>query len=133
MIQQLVRRVFPILLMMVLAPSIATASLYRCVYDGITRTSCCCPTGTTKHKKEAPSQDASVRSACCCTVTQVTTTAPTARANESISVDLHLPVVAVAFSIAPAPRAAEVVCRARPRAQGDPPDTLLARRCSLLL
>lgn len=74
-----------------------------------------------------------MRSTCCCTVTQATTIAPTARANEMMSIDIHPLAVAVAFTIAPAPHTAEVISVAWPRAQGDPPDTLFARRCSLLL
>lgn len=127
------RRVLPILVVLVLAPSIATASLYRCVYDGITRVSCCCPSNAVRHK-EAPSQEASVKSACCCTVTQVTSTAPAARANELMSIDIHPVALVVAFVLAPVPPGAdEIIYLTRPRAQGDPPDTLFARRCSLLL
>ena len=56
------RRVVVILLTLVLVPSLATASWYRCAFDGKTRAVCCCPTKPDPQNK-APAQDASVRAA----------------------------------------------------------------------
>jgi hypothetical protein len=54
-----------------------------------------------------------------------------------MSIDIHPVAVPVALAIAPAiaaaPGTAQAAWLARLRAQGDPPDTLFARRCSLLL
>ena len=116
----------------------AMASLYRCAYDGITRTSCCCSSGSTQHRKPAAAPDAaSLRSTGCCTITQGTAPASTARADELMPVDGHPVAVPIALAIAPAitaaRRVAEITWLVRARAQGDPPDTLFARRCSLLL
>jgi hypothetical protein len=128
-----VRRVVLILFVLVLTPSIATASWYRCAYDGTTRSACCCPADAHRHEHKAPDTNPSVRAACCCTVTQVTTTAPTCGSIQSTSFDIQPPPTVVAFEIAPVRAPVEIVSVDRPRAQGDPPDTLLARRCSLLL
>jgi len=128
-----VRRVVPILLALVLAPSIATASWYRCAYDGITRAACCCPSNTHQSKQKTPDPVTTVRATCCCTITQVARTAPPAQAKQPLPLDHHPVALAVALTVAPTRGTNEVVCLARPRAQGDPPDTLFARRCSLLL
>jgi hypothetical protein len=128
-----VRRIVVILLTLVLAPSIATASWYRCAYDGKIRSACCCPTKPDPHEKKTPPPDASVRAACCCTVTHITSRAPAAQANPLPSVDAVPTALAAAAVVAPSRAPAVAVTLDRPRAQGDPPDTLFARRCSLLL
>jgi hypothetical protein len=128
-----VRRVVLVLLTLILVPSIAAASWYRCAYDGKTRSACCCPTKADPHTKKTPAQDASMRAACCCTVTHVTSRALDREASASPSID-GAPTALAASPQIFAPQAA-IPCLApvRPRAQGDPPDTLFARRCSLLL
>jgi hypothetical protein len=126
-----VRRVVLILLALVLVPSTAMASWYQCAYDGVTRSACCCPTNT--HQQKTPAQDTSVRAACCCTITRFTSTAPTVRANQPMSVDVAPVALVVVFTLAPPRTVGGMVSIDRPRAQGDPPDTLFARRCSLLL
>ena len=130
-----VRRVVLILLSLVLVPSVATASWYRCAYDGMTRAVCCCPMKPNQHNqhKKTPAQDASVRAACCCTVTQVASRAPTAEANPPASINIAPTTLAVPTTIDPPRAPLRVVSIDRPRAQGDPPDTLFARRCSFLL
>lgn len=134
MIEGLVRRVIPVVLALILVPSIAMASWYRCEYDGTTRTSCCCPTSTHQPRQKAPPQSTSLRAACCCTVIQVASAEPTVRAHHAASIDdVAPPVLPVEHPIDPAPRFADLLAIDRPRALGDPPDTLFARRCSLLL
>jgi hypothetical protein len=128
-----VRRVVLILLTLLLVPSVASASWYRCAYDGKTRSVCCCPTKADPHQKKTPAQDASLRPACCCTVTHITSRALDGEARALPSIDSS----PTALNAPPqifAPQAL-IPCMAlgRPRAQGDPPDTLFARRCSLLL
>ena len=128
-----VRRVVLILFVLVLTPSIATASWYRCAFDGATRSSCCCPAKAHPHENKAPDPQPSMRAACCCTITQVTTTAPAAQSIPSVTHAIQPPSLVVAFELV-APRApVEIPSIDRPRAQGDPPDTLLARHCSMLL
>jgi hypothetical protein len=129
-----VRRVLPVLLALILMPSIAMASWYRCEYDGTTRTSCCCPTSTHQPTQKAPPQSTSLKAACCCTVTQVSRAEPTVRAHQAGAIDELVPLVfAVEHPVEPTPRLAGVLAIDRPRALGDPPDTLFARRCLLLL
>jgi len=128
-----VRRVVLILLTLVLVPSIATASWYRCAYDGNTRSACCCPTKADPHKKKAPAQDASVRAACCCTVTHVTSRALDGEASVPPSIDSPATALAAPSQIVGPQASIPCVALDRPRAQGDPPDSLFARRCSLLL
>jgi hypothetical protein len=126
-----VRRVVVILLALVLVPSVAAASWYRCEVDRATRAACCCPTEQDRQPQKTPAQDASIRAASCCTFTQDTTAVPTIRASQPASIDVHPPALAVVFT---PPRASgKVALLDRPRAQGDPPDSLYARRCSLLL
>jgi hypothetical protein len=133
MIEGHVRRVFPVLLALILVPSIAMASWYRCEYDGTTRTSCCCPTSTHQLKQKAPPQSTSLRAACCCTVIQVSSAEPSVRDHQLASIDdVAPPVLTVEHLIDPASRFAGRLAVDRPRALGDPPDTLFARRCSLL-
>ena|ERR1041385_8455394 len=128
-----VRRIALILLILVVAPSMATASWYRCAYDGVVRSACCCPTKADPHKKKAPAPDPSMRAACCCTVTYITSRAPDGERNAAAALDMAPTALSVA-SVVAAPRVAcAAVAIDRPRAQGDPPDTLFARRCSLLL
>jgi hypothetical protein len=127
------RRVVVIVLALVLAPSMATASWYRCAYDGTVRSACCCPAKHDRQQDKAPAQDASVRATCCCTVTHVTPRAPTAEANPPSSSTIHLAALAVAAAVGPPRRSLASAPIDRPRAQGDPPATLYARRCLLLL
>jgi hypothetical protein len=128
-----VHRILAILLTLALAPSMATASWYRCAYDGVIRSACCCPARPAQGKKQAPAPVPSVRAACCCTVTQVTSRAPDAESKAAAAIRPDPAVCAVTSAMA-APRIARVaVAIDRPRALGDPPDTLFARRCSLLL
>lgn len=129
-----VRRVVLVLLALALAPSTATASWYRCAYDGVTRSACCCPGRAHGAKAKHPASQPSLRAACCCTVTQVTRAAPPGRTGDvtpAPSIDGAAVTVAVWLPLAPPGRGA-VAAAARPRAQ-DPPDTLFHRRCSLLL
>jgi len=128
-----VRRAALILLVLILTPSMATASWYRCAYDGTVRSACCCPA---KHgpREKGPAHAPSLRAACCCTVTHITPRDPTSGASPPASIGV--PALAVAVTVdAPRPSPASVASVAidRPRAQGDPPVTLFARRCSLLL
>jgi hypothetical protein len=132
-----VRRVFTVLLALVLVPSIAMASWYRCELDGETRETCCCPRSPQEQQDQkdgsAP-ENASLSEAGCCTVIQVASADPTVRDQPPASIEgVPPPVLAVARAIEPPPRVAAVVAVDRPRALGDPPDTLLSRRCSLLL
>jgi hypothetical protein len=127
-----VRRAALVLLVLVLVPSTAMASWYRCAYDGVARSACCCPTTKDRTTHRAPEPEASLRAACCCTITQVGAAAPE-RTRSSISIDLATPPLApavVAAAGAPRPRAIASFARSRVH---DPTDTLLARHCSLLL
>lgn len=127
------RRIVLILLTVVLTPSIATATWYRCAHDGVIRSACCCPGKREPQQKKSPAPEASVRAACCCTVTHVTTRAVDGEARTAASIHVE-PMVLAAPAIVALPRIAPAAAALdRPRAQGDPPDTLLARRCSLLL
>ncbi|MEO9184496.1 MAG: hypothetical protein ABI467_13450 [Kofleriaceae bacterium] len=126
------RRVIVILLALVLAPSIATASWYRCAYDGATRSACCCP-ATTPHHKDAPARDPSVRAACCCTVTTtvaVAQAAPVAPAPFDIQPSIIPTVVPLPVVIGPA---ISIAMLDRPHAESDPPRSLFARHTALLL
>jgi hypothetical protein len=129
-----VRRVVLVLLALALAPSTATASWYRCAYDGVVRAACCCAGRADGANAKRPAAQASLRAACCCTVTQVTRAAPPGRTGDvtsAPSIDGAAVTVASWLPLAPPGRGA-VAAIARPRAQ-DPPDTLFHRRCSLLL
>jgi hypothetical protein len=126
------RRAVLVLLVLVLVPSTAMASWYRCAYDGVARAACCCPTTRDWTKHRAPAPEASLRAACCCTTTQVGAAAPD-RTRSSISLDLSTPPLApVIAAAAAAPRPRAIASLARSRVHG-PPDTLLARHCSLVL
>ncbi|HEX8110340.1 MAG TPA: hypothetical protein VF516_21560 [Kofleriaceae bacterium] len=127
------RRIILILLTLVLAPSVATASWYRCAYDGTIRSVCCCPTKPDQHKKNAPPPDTSLRAACCCTVIQATSNAREIEASTPAQSKLAPMALAVPTVVAPRPAPILAVALDRPRAQGDPPDTLFTRRCLLLL
>jgi hypothetical protein len=126
-----VRRVVIFLLALVLAPSIATAARYRCTYDQVVRSECCCP-AVARHG-EAPEPIAAVRAACCCTILEG---APAVRATwaDPTPLELHAFVVPAVVTIAKvaAPTIASPVVD-RPRVQRAPPDSLFARFCSLLL
>lgn len=126
------RRAVLILLAVVLAWPIATASWYRCASDGAIRAECCCPAGA-RHRDRAPAQEASLRAAHCCTITQTASTVPAVRADRPAQIDIDPPIPVVAFAATVPPAPAAVASGVRPRAQGDPPDSLFARRCSLLL
>jgi hypothetical protein len=128
-----VRRVVVILLALVLVPSVTAAPWYRCEVDRATRAACCCPTEQDRQPQNTPAQDASIRAASCCTVTQDTTAVPTIRASQPTSIDVHPPALAVVFTVVPPRAPGKVGLLDRPRAQGDPPASLYARRCSLLL
>jgi hypothetical protein len=133
MMERYVRRLV-LLLVLVLIPSTATASLYRCTYDGVTRSACCCPTSTRQPKHKAPAQDTSLRVACCCTIAQITSAALAAtQLSEPLSIDSAPVVRPVERVHVPSRGPSRLASIDRPRAQGDPPDTLFARRCSLLL
>jgi hypothetical protein len=59
---------------------------------------------------------------------------PTVRAHQAGSIDDVAPLaLAVEHPVEPTPRFAGLLAIDRPRALGDPPDTLFARRCLLLL
>jgi len=126
-----VRRVFPILLALVLVPFTATASWYRCAYDGVTRSTCCCPTDKSESKQSPTQTNAAWKEACCCTVTHAMTAAPADRASQSASIDMSPMSITTALAI-PDPLFCAIDPPARSRAP-DPPDTLFSRRCSLLL
>jgi hypothetical protein len=129
-----VRRVVLILLALALAPSSATASWYRCAYDGVVRSACCCTGRADGAKAKRPAAQPSLRAACCCTVSQVTRAAPPGRTGDvasAPSIDGAAVTIAAWLPLAP-PGRGTVAAAARPRAQ-DPPDTLFRRRCSLLL
>jgi len=134
MLEASVRRVFTVLLALILVPSIAMASWYRCEYDGTLRETCCCPTSTHASKDRTAPIDTSLAAACCCTVIQIASAEPTVRDHPPASIDqVAPPVLPVAHAIEPAPRVARAPVVDRPRALGDPPETLFSRRCSLLL
>ncbi|MEO7736149.1 MAG: hypothetical protein ABIY55_34645 [Kofleriaceae bacterium] len=129
------RRVFVFLLALVLMPSLAKASTYRCNLDDIIRSECCCPAAKpagaprNSHDSSAPS----VRAACCCTVTH-SMSVQSDRSSTPTSFEFHPQLVATLVALAPVratTRARPVVDR--PRAQGDPPASLFARRCQLLI
>jgi hypothetical protein len=104
------------------------------MYDNVTRSACCCPTHDDQPKQSPAVPEPVLRAACCCTVTQVASAAPIDRASQPAtpaSIDVTPVTLAVAVAV-PAPSSCAVVPVARPRAH-DPPETLLARRCSLLL
>jgi hypothetical protein len=126
-----VRRVVVFLLALALAPSVATAARYQCAYDGATRSQCCCTTPT--HHDDTPEQAPTARAACCCKVIQ---SAPVVRSawSDPTPFELHAFIARIAVTILPvyAPSVTSTVVD-RPRAQGDPPSSLFARHCSLLL
>jgi hypothetical protein len=127
-----VRRVVVFLLALVLVPSLATASWYRCALDGKTRAVCCCPARSDSPRKP-PADHAALREACCCTVLQIAAQASTGDAAPAASIGPG-PAAPVMPAALPAPRVGLALASLdRPRALGDPPDTLFARRCSLLL
>jgi len=126
-----VRRVVLIVLALALVPAMATATSYRCMYDGQTRTACCCP--TKQDPSKTPAEAPALRSACCCTITQATMAA---RAIGTMPMsDLPAlgipPVVTIEPVFTPVPVAVAAIVR--PKAQAGPPCSLLARHCSLLL
>lgn len=128
------RRVVLILLALAVVPSTATASWYRCAYDGVVRAACCCAGRVDGAKAKRPAAQPALRAACCCTVTQVTRAAAPGRTGDvtpAPSLDGAAVTVAAWLPMA-APARGAVAAMARPRAQ-DPPDTLFLRRCSLLL
>jgi hypothetical protein len=122
------------LLVLFLVPSSAAASWYTCMYDNVTRSKCCCSAKNDQSKQNPAAPEAVLRAACCCTVTHVARAAPMDRANPSAT-SVSIDVTPVAFAVTapvPAPSSRVRVPMARPRAL-DPPDTLLSRRCLLLL
>jgi hypothetical protein len=127
-----VRRVAVIVLALVVVPAIATtATSYRCMYDGETRSACCCP--TQPHHDKAPVEGQALRAACCCKLTQVTTTARAAGTTPSSELpQLAAPVVVAVEAVFP-PAPAPIEALVRPQVQRGPPCSLLARHCSLLL
>jgi hypothetical protein len=127
-----VRRIALVLLTLVLVPSMATASWYRCAYDGVSRSACCCPTRADQQKK-APAPDTSVRAAGCCAVTHVTSRVPEGAVSTAASIHIEPAALSVPGLVLMPRFVPTAVALDRPRAQGDPPDTLFARRCSLLL
>jgi hypothetical protein len=127
-----VRRVALILLAVVLMPSMATAAWYRCAFDGRTRSVCCCPM-TPGQRQKAPIHEVALREACCCTITQVASRTPTAQNHAPAPLAPPPATAAIATAVAPPPAPPPLAALDRPRAQGDPPASLLARRCSLLL
>jgi hypothetical protein len=122
-----------LMLLLVVMPSTATASWYHCAYDGVTRSACCCPTNTHQAKQKAPVDGTSVRATCCCTITEITTAASATCTSEPMAIDGAPQVLAVEHAVVPSRDPDRVVFIDRPRALGDPPITLFARRCSLLL
>lgn len=129
-----VRRVVLVLLALALAPSTATASWYRCAYDGVIRSVCCCAGSARGAKAKRPAAQPSLRAACCCTVSHVAAAAPAGRTGDvtsALSIDGAAVMAASWVALAPAGRGA-VAAVARPRGL-DPPDTLFHRHCSLLL
>jgi hypothetical protein len=127
-----VRRVALILLAVVLMPSMAMAAWYRCAFDGTTRSVCCCPMKPGQRYK-APIPEVALREACCCTITQVASRPPTAQSHAPAPVALPPTTASIAAAVVPPPAPFRLAALDRPRAQGDPPDTLFARHCSLLL
>jgi hypothetical protein len=129
-----VRRVVLVLLALALAPSTANAAWYRCAYDGMVRSACCCPSSAHGAKPNHPAAQPSLRAACCCTVTQVTRAEPPGRTGDVTSAPANDGgmVTAAAWPRLAWPGRGAVAAIARPRAQ-DPPDTLFHRHCSLLL
>jgi hypothetical protein len=131
-----VRKVFVLLLALVLMPSIVMASTYRCRIDGTARSECCCPA-----PKHAPSHDRrgndsttpSMKAACCCTITHSESTASD-RGSMPSSFEFHPQIVATTYVFTPfAATTRSVPLLDRPRAQGDPPISLFSLRCSLLI
>jgi len=122
------------LLVLALVPSSVTASWYTCMYDRVTRSACCCPTQEDQPKQSPAAPEPILRAACCCTVTQVASATPIDRASQpGASASLDVTPVTLAVTVAaPARSTCAVVPVARPRTH-DPPETLLSRRCSLLL
>jgi hypothetical protein len=124
------RRVVLIVLALVIVPSIAMATSYRCMYDGVSRAACCCVAKS--HGSAGPARGPAFRAACCCEVTQATAAS---RAVGTTASELPLFVAPVAVAVvssfvAPSVPTAAI---ARPCEQRGPPSSLLARRCSLLL
>jgi hypothetical protein len=130
-----VRSVFVFLLALVLLPSIATAS-YRCSIDDLARYECCCP--ATRHAAAHGEQvhedsKASMKAACCCTVTQPLS-AQADRSSTSTHVELQPQLVATVVTLTPIVFSSDAMpLLDRRRAQRDPPTSLFARRCSLLI
>ncbi|MEO7735437.1 MAG: hypothetical protein ABIY55_31075 [Kofleriaceae bacterium] len=121
------------MLALVLAPSIATASWYRCAYDGATRSECCCPATAHQHQKDAPAPDPLFQAACCCTVTTAVAVAQEAWA-APVPFDLHPSInpIVVTRPVVSGP-AISIAMLERPRVDGDPPSSLFARHIALLL
>jgi hypothetical protein len=129
-----VRRIVLILLVLVLTPSMAAATMYRCAYDGSIRAACCCPSESGPHKQAPPPRDPALRAACCCTIIQAAgRPADLAVRASAPSAPAQVAVVAPPIVMLSRWTAVTAIALDRPRAQGDPPDTLFARRCSLLL
>jgi len=126
-----VRRVYAILLAVVLMPSVAMATWYRCAEDGTMRASCCCAAERSRDK--APSPDTSIKSACCCDVIQSASAADGDRMTTRTAPDLPPVLVAIAMPAAPLFVPVHTAHRERPPRYGGPPDPLFVRHCSLLL
>jgi hypothetical protein len=125
-----VHRVIAILLAVVLVPSLAMATGYRCSGDGAVRASCCCP-AESSHDRTPPT-DTFVDSACCCEVIQAAPVSQRVIAHATPKTPSQLAAVATAPQpVAPPLRTAQR--EARPRWRGGPPDPLFVRHCSLLL
>ena len=111
----------------------AARALYRCMYDGVARSACCCP-----EKVSLPHEPASsVTSPCCCTVERPSGSPAQAQARveRTSTTELSAPLVAVVPRVAfTDPRLASRAFHAR--AGVDPPyarPPLILLKSSLLL
>ncbi|MCX5747424.1 MAG: hypothetical protein NT062_33585 [Proteobacteria bacterium] len=126
------RVVLLVLAFLVLAPSAVRAAVqYRCASDGELRAACCCPARARHHGDERT--ESRLRAACCCTLSVVAAHDGTQRTTPEVTFD-PAPAVTMAVVVAPAiVRMIYVPTSEYPQVQRGPPETLLARRCALLL
>jgi hypothetical protein len=129
-----VRRIaLTVLMLVVLLPSAAFASIsYLCSMDGKVRSACCCPS---KAKKRDAAPVTTIKSACCCEVTTAapvkTTAIDSPKADTPVQPNFVAVSTEVPLSLSQHPAAAFI-----PRSQPPPNSrgrSLFASHCALLL
>jgi hypothetical protein len=106
--------------------------IYRCAYDHVARTSCCCSEGAAKSQEQLPSSP-SIKARCCCSIEQVKAAAVAATTRSALDATAVIRPMVIVSIVEVRPAVLAVIAMDREARPPPRPASLFEQRISFLV